>query len=109
MGGADKLLAQSLLSQAQSQTGPRIGPTKNASEARRVAEDFEALFLSQMLQHMFAGVRTDGPFGGGNAENIYRSVLTNEYGKLISRAGGGGGIADAVQREILKLQESESQ
>ena len=108
MGGADKLLAQSLLSQAQSQTGPRIGPTKNASEARRVAEDFEALFLSQMLQHMFAGVRTDGPFGGGHAETIYRSFLADEYGKLVSQTGGIG-IADAVQRVILKLQESESQ
>ncbi len=106
MGGADKLLSQSLLAQAQ--TGPRIVPTKDAGEARRVAEDFEALFLSQMLQHMFAGVRTDGPFGGGHAETIYRSMLANEYGKLISRTGGVG-IADAVQREILKLQESESQ
>ncbi len=106
MGGADKLLSQSLL--AQTQSAPRVVPTKDADEARRVAEDFEALFLSQMLQHMFAGVRTDGPFGGGHAETIYRSMLANEYGKLISRTGGVG-IADAVQREILKLQESESQ
>jgi Rod binding domain-containing protein len=106
MGGADKLLSQSLL--AQTQIGPRIAATKDAGEARRVAEDFEALFLSQMVQHMFAGVPTDGPFGGGNAENIYRSLLATEYGKLISRTGGIG-IADAVQREILKLQESESQ
>ncbi len=106
MGGADKLLSQSLLAQAQ--TAPHVAPAKDAGEARQVAEDFEALFLSQMLQHMFAGIETDGPFGGGHAETIYRSLLANEYGKLVSRTGGVG-IADAVQREILKLQESESQ
>jgi peptidoglycan hydrolase FlgJ len=108
MGGADKLLTQSLLAQARTETGPRPPATKDATEARRVAEDFEALFLSQMVQHMFAGVRTDAPFGGGHAETIYRALLANEYGKLVSQTGGVG-IADAVQREILKLQESESE
>ncbi len=106
MAGADTLLAQSLL--AQSRTGPRIGAAKSAEEVREVAEDFEAFFLSQMLEHMFSGIRTDGPFGGGNAESIYRSLINDEFGKLISRTGGVG-IADSVRREILKLQESESQ
>ena len=105
MDGSDKLLSQSLL--AQTQAGPRIAPVKSVAEARRVAEDFETFFLAQMIQHMFTGIRTDGPYGGGHAETIYRSLLSDEYGKLVSRAGGIG-IADAVHREILKLQESES-
>ncbi|MCH7887709.1 MAG: rod-binding protein [Proteobacteria bacterium] len=105
MDGSDKLLSQSLL--AQTQAGPRIAPVKSVGEARRVAEDFEAFFLAQMIQHMFTGIPTDGPYGGGHAETIYRSLLSDEYGKLVSRAGGIG-IADAVYREILKLQESES-
>ena len=76
--------------------------------ARRAAEDFEAVFLSQMLAPMFAGIKTDALFGGGPAEDIYRSLLVEEYGKAISRAGGIG-IADQVQREILALQEASSQ
>ncbi len=72
--------------------------------ARQAAEDFEALFLAQMLQPMFKGLEADALFGGGPGEDVYKSMLVQEYGKAISRAGGVG-IADAVQAEILKLQE----
>ncbi len=70
----------------------------------RAAEEFEAVFISQMLAPMFEGLETDELFGGGPGEDIYRSILVEEYGKAIARSGGIG-IADAVQREILKLQE----
>lgn len=72
--------------------------------AKQAAEDFEAVFLAQMLAPMFEGLETDGPFGGGSSEKIYRSLLVQEYGKSIAKSGGIG-ISDAVQREILKLQE----
>ena len=68
------------------------------------AEEFEAVFLSQMLEPMFKGIETDGMFGGGSSEKIYQSVMLQEYGKALARAGGVG-IADAVEREILRLQE----
>ena len=81
---------------------------KKAAEAKaqEVAEDFESVFLSQMLEHMFAGIETDEMFGGGHAEDVYRSLLIDEYGKLIAKAGGIG-IADHVKREMLTLQEVE--
>lgn len=86
--------------------GPPAAVTKAASEpeARKAAQEFEALFLAQMIEQMFAGVSTDGPFGGGQAEPIYRSMLVQEYGKILARSGGLG-IADKVTREILSLQE----
>jgi len=68
------------------------------------AEDFEAVFLSQMLESMFKGIKTDGPFGGGHAEEMMRSFMLQEYGKVMV-AGGGIGIADAVKRELLHAQE----
>ncbi len=105
MDGPAKLLTQSVL--AQSQADPRVGKAKTPDEARRVAEEFEAVFLAQMLKPMFAGISADGPFGGGPAETIYRSLMIDEYAKLIGRSGGVG-VADAVQREILKIQETES-
>lgn len=74
--------------------------------ARRVAEEFEALFLSEMLAPAFESLDTDGTFGGGRGEEIYRSMMVQEYGKAIARSGGVG-IADAVQREILKMQENQ--
>ena len=71
---------------------------------RRAAEEFEAVFISQMMAPMFEGLETDELFGGGPGEDIYRSVLVEEYGKSIARAGGIG-LSDAIQREILRLQE----
>jgi Rod binding domain-containing protein len=70
----------------------------------KAGEDFEAMFLSQMLAPMWAGIQSDSTFGGGSAEDTYHGMLVNEYGKLISKAGGLG-IADAVKAELLKLQE----
>ncbi len=81
-------------------------PTANQVEARAAAVSFEALFLSQMLSQMTAGLKTDGPFGGGFGETIYRSMLNEQYGATLA-ARGGVGIADAVYREMLKYQEVE--
>jgi peptidoglycan hydrolase FlgJ len=71
---------------------------------RQAAEQFESFFLSQSLESMFAGVDTNSLFGGGPGETVYRSLLLQEYGKIAARSGGFG-IADAVQREILRTQE----
>lgn len=81
-------------------------PTADEAAARAAAEEFEAVFLAQMMAHMFEGISTDGPFGGGQAEQVYRSLLTNEYGRLAT-ASGGLGIADQVMSEILKIQEAQ--
>lgn len=72
---------------------------------RKAAEDFEAVFLSQMLAPMFAGLKTDGLFGGGHAEGIYRAMMIDEMGSAIARSGGIG-IADSIYEQLLRLQEA---
>jgi peptidoglycan hydrolase FlgJ len=84
---------------------PQAARATSPAEARRVGEEFEAMFLSQMLAPMFDQLSTDGPFGGGQAESMYRSFLVDSYAKSMAKAGGIG-IASNVQREILKLQEA---
>lgn len=85
--------------------GPAAEP-KTAQEisAKRAAEEFEAIFISQMLKSMSIGIKTDGPFGGGQSEDIYRELMNEELGKTITSKGGIG-ISDAIYREILKNQE----
>lgn len=68
------------------------------------AQDFEAVFLAQMMEHMFSTLEVNPLFGGGEGEETFRSLLVDEYGKLMARAGGIG-IADHVKRELLRLQE----
>jgi Rod binding domain-containing protein len=74
------------------------------AKARRAAESFEAQALGSLLQPMFEGLNARGPFGGGQAEEMWRPMLVTELGKQLAGAGGIG-LADAVLRQMLKLQE----
>ena len=81
-------------------------PAASADQQRRMrdtAESFEASFLSSMLAPMFEGLKTDGPFGGGHAEQTYRSFMLDAFAKQTTRAGGIG-LADTVYSELLKMQ-----
>lgn len=95
-----------LIAQARAQGGPAIKPgsVKNIEQARKTAQEFEAFFLSQMFQHMFAGIGTDSMFGGGQGEEMWRSMLVDQYGKEVA-AKGGVGIADQVMKALLQTQE----
>ncbi|HUL08921.1 MAG TPA: rod-binding protein [Candidatus Acidoferrum sp.] len=73
------------------------------SPAYKAAVDFESVFLGQMVSQMYTGLDAQGPFGGGFAEQTYRSLLYQELGRQMA-ASGGVGIADAVYAEMLKLQ-----
>jgi Rod binding domain-containing protein len=89
----------------QSSRQPNISSaTSDPDKARQAAEDFESFFVTMFLEGMFAGIKSDSLFGGGHGEDVFRSVLLQEYGKEIVKAGGFG-IADSVEKEILKLQE----
>ena len=83
---------------------PNIRRVETLQEAKKVAEEFEAVFLGQMLQPMFRNIDAAEPFGGSASEKMWRTMQVEEYGKAIAKAGGIG-IADAVFREILKAQE----
>ncbi len=88
---------------AQSANGYDKIAARNARQARETAESFESVFLFEVLQSMYAGVKP-GEFGGGHEETIFQSMMNEEVAKSISRQGGIG-IADAVYREIMRQQE----
>jgi Rod binding domain-containing protein len=71
---------------------------------RETAQAFETSFLSQMLKPMFEGLSTDGPFGGGQAEETWRGFMIDAMAKQTVRAGGIG-LADQVVSEMLRMQE----
>lgn len=88
---------------AQRKATPNVADVKTREQARHVAQQFERMFISEMLGPMFAGIETDGPFGGGNAEATFRPMLLDQYADSIAKQGGVG-IADKVMKEILKMQ-----
>jgi flagellar protein FlgJ len=91
------------------QMAPRTPVMRAATEATaaKVGRQFEAQFVSQMFQHMFEGIKTDGLFGGGSAEGMFKSLLIDEYGKMVANRGSldgkgsGFGIGAAVQKMVL--------
>ena len=83
-----------------------VASVEEKAKRARIAEtakDFEASFLSVMMQQMFEGVKTSQPFGGGQGEEMFKSVLTEAMSKQVTRSGGIG-LAATVQREMLKMQ-----
>ena len=98
---------QSAMTMAQS--APIAAPQKSANyqAAHQAAEKFEGVFIGQFLGQMFEGVKTDGPFGGGQGEKMFRSLMLNQYGKQIASRGGFG-LTDAITRALLSHQEVQS-
>ncbi len=88
---------------------PAVAPHQVATaiadpKAAKTAQSFEAVFLGQMTQMMMATVESDGPFSGGHGEEMFRGVLAEKLGTAIA-ATGGIGIAPAVLKQIIALQE----
>ena len=76
----------------------------NAEAVSHTSKEFESVFISQFLGSMFQGISADGPTGGGAGEEMFRSLMIDQYGKSLEQRGGFG-LAAAVQRQLLKHQE----
>lgn len=83
----------------------RHSPFASDAKALKASRDFEAMFLEQMLERVFASGGDEGPLGdNGTGGAVYRSMLVKEYAGQMTKSGGVG-VADAVYREMLRLQE----
>ena len=80
----------------------KANPHANIDQA---AKEFEAMFATQLLKPMFDTVKVNSSFGGGNGEEVMRSFLMQEYGKIIAESGRLG-IASQVKTEMIRAQEA---
>jgi len=97
--------ANMALSQGQSLSAPKAAA--GTAELRKAAEQFTGVFMSQMFGHMFEGIGTDTMFGGGQGEEMFRSVLTDEYGKAAAKQNVGG-LTDKIMHALIAQQEVRS-
>jgi flagellar protein FlgJ len=74
---------------------------KQRRQAHKVSQDFEALFIGMMLKSMRETVGKDKITGGGHGEEIYRSLLDQEYAAAAARRGGFG-LAPLIEKEIIR-------
>jgi flagellar protein FlgJ len=80
-----------------------LASSEQRARIEATAKEFEGQLLAMMLQPMFQGLSTGGPFGGGFAEGTYRSFMVDAFGKQMAKVGGIG-LAGPVMHEMLKMQ-----
>lgn len=82
----------------------RLKPVATTGDkVRSQAQDFESLFVSSMMQHMFTGIGNDGPLGNGPSTGPWRSLLTEQYAKALVKAGGLG-LANQIYKSMMMRQ-----
>lgn len=84
----------------------QVVKTKNMERINEAAQEFEAIFIAEMMKPMFQGISTEAPFGGGRGEEIFRGQMLQEYGKIVAKTGGIG-VAEQVRAEMIRLQEAQ--
>jgi Rod binding domain-containing protein len=106
----DPLLPLAALDQGKANALAALGnlsrTARTSADIDKTAQDFERMTLTQMLASMETDTdMSDSLFGGGAAERAFKPMLTEEYARGFSERGGIG-IAAAVKREMLRLQEA---
>ena len=99
--------SQARLDSAQTRLKTEPGSTLDARTLKKIdeaAQEFEAVFLAEMMKPMFEGIEVNELFGGGKGEEIFNDFLIQEYGKNMA-ATGGIGIATSVREELIRQQE----
>ena len=71
---------------------------------KATAQDFEAVFLGQMMKTMLESGAPEGDFTGGQGEEMFRGVLAEKLGIEMAKRGGIG-LAPVVLEQMMKMQE----
>ena len=69
------------------------------AKIKQLANEFESLFLEIVLKSMRETVQKSELVNGGNAEEIYRSMLDQEYAKNMAGMRQSG-IGDAIEKQL---------
>lgn len=76
---------------------------RDVKKIKKLSEEFEAIFMQIVLKSMRQAVQKSGLVDGGNGEEIFRSMLDQEYAKAFATQRSSG-LADAIERHLLGIQ-----
>jgi flagellar protein FlgJ len=65
------------------------------------SKELEAVLLSVMLEPMFPEGKESNLYGGHEGAGVFRTLMVQEYGKILSNAGGIG-IAKGVTKQLRR-------
>jgi Rod binding domain-containing protein len=78
---------------------PAVPDGAEGKRLRQVAQDFEAIILSQMLASMRAAAGKG--VLGGKGQQLYQQMMDDELGRVLARSGGLG-LADVLMRDLVR-------
>ena len=78
------------------------GPANDA-QLRSKAQEFEAMFLTEMLRLARPTTQPAGPFGGGFAEESWQMFMDQALGQAMA-ARGGTGLEPAIEAALRRAQ-----
>jgi len=86
----------------------KVGKDRDGEEnVRKVAQEFESLFLNEMLKSMRSATEVlskDNPFNS-QASKQYQDMHDQQLSVTLSREGGGVGLAEVLIRQLTKQKE----
>lgn len=93
-----------LIQESEAVRARRLAEAKGGSvdrrAAKKVAQEFEALFVGMMMKSMRETVGKDSLTGGGRGEEVFRSLLDQEYANAFA-ARGGVGLAPMIEKQLI--------
>jgi len=102
--GAQAELAQQQAARKAGGPSAQESGGEQAKVLERKAEEFKASFLGKMLKPMFEDLKTDGMFGGGHGEEMFRGMLVEEYAQEMAEKTDFG-LTSEIKSELMKAQE----
>ena len=75
------------------------GLTKKDDKLYETCQDFEAIFIKQMLNSMRQTVNKTGLLDGGMAEDVFEDMLYDEYSKLMAK-NANLGLTDLLYKQL---------
>jgi flagellar protein FlgJ len=98
--GISKTQASSGSAAARAEGSARVQPKIDKSRRLyKVSQEFEAIFIKQMLNVMRKSVSKTGLMDGGMAEEIFEDMLYDEYAQKMAESGSFG-IANMIYKQL---------
>lgn len=77
----------------------KSGTIDKNSKLFKVSQEFEAIFIKQMLNTMRKTVNKSGLLDGGQAEEIFEDMLYDNYAQSMAETANFG-LADSIYRQL---------
>ncbi|MBF0442445.1 MAG: rod-binding protein [Oligoflexales bacterium] len=90
-----------ILDMANQNNGMKTYSEEDFEAARKLSEDFEAIFLEIVIKSMRDSVQKSGLMGNSNGEQIFQSMLDGEYSKALASQRSTG-LASSIEEFMLR-------